>query len=137
MHVSRVLQEALGKMRLKLSGGIEIEPGGLGFPDSECRPASDETEHSGRLLLRMPRGLHGQLAQQAEREGVSLNRLIVMRLSGSLSPGASSTVAHEAGEEPAAKPRQSRLLRNALVVNFAVLLVTGVAAVTLLVTAYR
>ena len=42
-----------------------------------------ETEHSGRLLLRMPRALHGELAQAAEREGVSLNRLIVSRLSGS------------------------------------------------------
>lgn len=98
---------------------------------------SSETEHSGRLLLRMPRTLHGELAQQAEREGVSLNRLIVTRLSGSLSPGASSAGARQNSGEPAAKPRQSRLLRNALLVNFVVLLVTGVAAVTLLVTAYR
>jgi len=85
----------------------------------------------------MPRALHSELAQQADREGASLNRLIVMRLSASLSPGASSTGLREGVEEPAAKPRTSRLLRNALLVNFVVLLVTGVAAVTLLVTAYR
>jgi len=90
---------------------------------------STESEHSGRLLLRMPRSLHGELAQAAEREGVSLNRLIVNRLSGSLS-GAVTT--------PAQRDRpRSRLLSYALVANFAVLLVTGVAAVVLLVTAYR
>jgi predicted RNase H-like HicB family nuclease len=30
-------------------------------------------EHSGRFVLRVPRGLHGRLAREAEREGVSLN----------------------------------------------------------------
>jgi RNA polymerase sigma-B factor len=82
-----------------------------------------ETEHSGRLLLRMPRALHGELAQAAEREGVSLNRLIVSRLSGS----------------PATpvQPSRSRFLGYALIVNFAVLLVTGATAVVLLVAAYR
>jgi hypothetical protein len=93
-----------------------------------------ETEHSGRLLLRMPRALHGELAQAAEREGVSLNRLIVSRLSRSLAPG----TAGAAGAVTAPAPsRRSRLLGYALVVNFAVLLVTGVAAVTLLVAALR
>ena len=98
---------------------------------------STETEHSGRLLLRMPRTLHSQLAQAAEREGVSLNRLIVTRLSRSISAGTTSTTAREGEHGPVAQPRQSRLLRNALLVNFVVLLVTGVVAVTLLVTAYR
>ena len=74
-----------------------------------------ETEHSGRLLLRMPRALHGEL---------SLNRLIVSRLSGS--PPAAP-----------AQPSRSRFLSYALVVNFAVLLVTGATAVVLLVAAYK
>jgi len=82
-----------------------------------------ETEHSGRLLLRMPRPLHGELAKAAEREGVSLNRLIVSRLSGS--------------PTPPAKTAKSRFLGYALFANFAVLLVTGAAAVVLLVAAYR
>jgi hypothetical protein len=90
---------------------------------------STEPEHSGRLLLRMPRALHSELAQAAEREGVSLNRLIVSRLSGSAA-GAS------AGAPSRERPR-SGLLSYALVANFAVLLVTGVAALVLLVTAYR
>lgn len=88
-----------------------------------------ETEHSGRLLLRMPRALHGELAQAAEREGVSLNRLIVSRLSGT-STGAAPA------QPPAARSR-SRFLGYALLVNFAVLLVTGTTAVVLLVAAYR
>jgi hypothetical protein len=72
----------------------------------------------------MPRALHGELAQAAEREGVSLNRLIVSRLSGST---------------PAAPARQSRsrFLGYALIANFAVLVVTGATAVVLLVAAYR
>jgi hypothetical protein len=85
----------------------------------------------------MPRALHGQLAQAAEREGVSLNRLIVTRLSRSVSGGAASTAGRGGEDAPVAQPRQSPLLRYALLVNFAVLLVTGVAAVVLLVTAYR
>jgi len=85
----------------------------------------------------MPRTLHSQLAQAAEREGVSLNRLIVTRLSRSISAGTTSTTAREGEHGPVAQPRQSRLLRNALLVNFVVLVVTGVVAVTLLVTSYR
>jgi hypothetical protein len=85
----------------------------------------------------MPRKLHGELAQAAEREGVSLNRLIVTRLSRSLPGGAATTASRDGGDAHAAQPRQSRLLGYALIVNVAVLLVTGVAAVVLLVTAYR
>ena len=96
---------------------------------------SAETEHSGRLLLRMPRALHGELAQAAEREGVSLNRLIVTRLSRSLTQGA-TTPAPEGDGGPSPRPR-SWLLSYALIANFAVLLVTGVAALVLLITAYR
>jgi hypothetical protein len=98
---------------------------------SAVRQQSSEAEHSGRLLLRMPRTLHGELAQAAEREGVSLNRLIVNRLSRSVSPGTG-----DAAPRPAVK-RRSHLLDYALVANFAVLLVTGTAAVVLLVAALR
>ena len=38
-------------------------------------PASAaEDDYSGRFLLRLPKGLHRQLARQAKREGVSLNQ---------------------------------------------------------------
>jgi hypothetical protein len=98
---------------------------------------SAETEHSGRLLLRMPRTLHGQLAQAAEREGVSLNRLIVTRLSGSLATRTDDPGLGRAGAGESQPRKRWSFLGYALVVNFAVLLVTGAAAVALLVTAYR
>jgi len=92
---------------------------------------STESEHSGRLLLRMPRALHSELALAAEREGVSLNRLIVTRLSRSLAPAGAES------DEAPAPVRRPRLLGYALIANFAVLLVTGTVALVLLVVALR
>jgi predicted RNase H-like HicB family nuclease len=37
-------------------------------------------QHSGRVLLRMPRSLHGVLARDSAREGVSLNQYIITLL---------------------------------------------------------
>ena len=37
---------------------------------------------SGNLRLRLPVSLHGRLAREAEREGVSLNQWIVSKLAG-------------------------------------------------------
>jgi antitoxin HicB len=39
-----------------------------------------ERRYSGNLRLRLPVSLHGRLAREAEREGVSLNQWIVTRL---------------------------------------------------------
>jgi antitoxin HicB len=41
-----------------------------------------ERSHSGNLRLRLPKSLHGRLAREAEREGVSLNQWIVTKLAG-------------------------------------------------------
>jgi len=41
-----------------------------------------EKRFSGNLRLRLPASLHGRLAREAEREGVSLNQWIVSRLAG-------------------------------------------------------
>jgi predicted RNase H-like HicB family nuclease len=38
-------------------------------------------EHSGQLRVRLPKSLHARLADEAERDGVSLNTLIVTFLS--------------------------------------------------------
>ena len=66
---------------------------------------------SGRLLLRLPRSLHTDLARVAEREGVPLNTYITTALAASLH---------------APRRRRSRLLLvNAVVVAVAAL--TGVA----------
>jgi antitoxin HicB len=39
-----------------------------------------QRRHSGNLRLRLPASLHGRLAREAEREGVSLNQWIVAKL---------------------------------------------------------
>jgi predicted RNase H-like HicB family nuclease len=41
-----------------------------------------ERRFSGNLRVRLPVSLHGRLAYEAEREGVSLNQWIVSRLAG-------------------------------------------------------
>lgn len=41
-------------------------------------------ERSGRILLRLPRSLHGMLAAAAEREGVRLNQFVVAVRAGSV-----------------------------------------------------
>lgn len=40
-----------------------------------------EYDYSGRFLLRVPKSLHAALAFEAEREGVSVNQLVVSALS--------------------------------------------------------
>jgi predicted RNase H-like HicB family nuclease len=40
----------------------------------------EEPEYSGRFLVRLPRSLHAELAQQAQREGVSLNQFVAAAL---------------------------------------------------------
>lgn len=48
------------------------------------RPTPDPdvtSSYSGKLLLRLPKVLHADLAAQAEAEGVSLNQWVVSRLS--------------------------------------------------------
>ncbi|HXU47371.1 MAG TPA: type II toxin-antitoxin system HicB family antitoxin [Thermoanaerobaculia bacterium] len=42
---------------------------------------ADDARYSGRLLLRMPRGLHRRLTESAARQGVSLNQHILSLLS--------------------------------------------------------
>ena len=45
-------------------------------------PEPDSLEsYSGQFRLRMPRSLHRRLAQQAKREGVSMNQYCIYRLS--------------------------------------------------------
>jgi predicted RNase H-like HicB family nuclease len=47
----------------------------------EIPPPSQSISYGGKVLLRLPKGLHRQLALIAEREGVSLNQFIVAALS--------------------------------------------------------
>lgn len=54
--------------------GVALEDG---IPVPE--PAPDE-DYSGKFVVRLPRSLHRQLAETAEREGVSLNQFVNVAL---------------------------------------------------------
>jgi len=50
---------------------------------SARRPESEEP-NSGKLLLRLPKSLHSALADEARKEGTSMNQLILAKLAVSL-----------------------------------------------------
>ena len=91
------------------------------------RERDDAPRYSGRILLRMPPELHGELAERAERDGVSLNQLLT-RL---LAEGVGVASREEAsGGAP-------RSLRTALIVNLVLVGILAVAAIVLVVVAIR
>jgi hypothetical protein len=91
------------------------------------REPDDAPRYSGRILLRMPPELHGELAERAERDGVSLNQLLTRLL------------AEGVGAAPREAPRQGapRSLRTALIVNLVLVGILAVAAIVLVVVAIR
>ena len=105
----------------------------------------DGRAYSGKLLLRMPQSLHGELAKAAENEQVSLNAYITVLLTSALQasrtePAARppaqlaepSDAAPDAGAEGA---RLQRFLAVALAANVAVVAVAAVIAIVLLISA--
>ncbi len=65
------------------------------------QPSIDDDEYSGRFLLRLPKGLHRQLARQARRERVSLNQYCSNALAqfvaiGQFSEGLARTYVYDA-----------------------------------------
>ena len=64
------IQEA---MELWIEGKLE---GGFPVP-----LPTDESQYSGKFVIRIPKSLHARLAMEAEREGVSLNQYALYRLS--------------------------------------------------------
>lgn len=90
--------------------------------------AQADASHSGRLLLRMPKGLHAALAGRADAEKVSLNQLIVRMLT--------EGVAGEPGA-PAVQERVPRALQRALVLNAVVVAFAACACIAILVVAWH
>lgn len=119
-HVSRLLKAALERLRAAVdpaeqSGGSAAEP-------AVTPRAATPDERSGRLLLRLPRTLHTDLAEAAEREGVPLNTYISAALA--------AHVADPHPEAAAARRRQRLLVVNAVVIGLA-----AVVGLVLLLTA--
>jgi hypothetical protein len=128
-HVSRLLRAALDRLR------AAVDPAGAEAPDAPedavAEPGAEPVApapggRSGRLLLRLPRTLHAELADAAEREGVPLNTYI----SGTLA----AAVGHpgDEGDEPEPAPAPRRLL----MVNAVVIALAALAGIALLLTAW-
>jgi antitoxin HicB len=70
-------EEACAELRPAIMAWIEAaQSAGNPVPTPSEKPA-----YSGKVLVRMPKSLHEDLAKQAETEGVSLNQYMVVLLS--------------------------------------------------------
>ena len=85
---------------------------------------------SGRLLLRMPPDLHGELAQAAERDGTSLNGYIIARL------GEAVGRTPEGGMAGGASGLSAVTLRRLLIANVVTVALASVAALAILLVAW-
>jgi antitoxin HicB len=83
-------EEALAELQVAIDvwRGAAAKAGNPVPPPS--KPQADPLP-SGKVLVRMPRSLHGQLIDRAKNENVSLNQLIVHVLSGAASVQAVAT----------------------------------------------
>jgi predicted RNase H-like HicB family nuclease len=73
----QTFQEAYENIREAMEGWIETNiENGLPVPEP-----INETQCSGKFVLRIPKTLHAHLALEAEKEGVSLNQYALYRLS--------------------------------------------------------
>ena len=71
--------EALTELQSAIAAWIEAaRAAGNPIPEPS-QPAADSI-YSGKILVRMPKSLHAELAQGAKREAVSLNQHIVFLL---------------------------------------------------------
>ena len=68
--------DAIEMIKDAMAGWLEISlDEGIPIPE----PAPDE-DYSGKFVVRLPRSLHRQLVETAEREGVSLNQFVNVAL---------------------------------------------------------
>jgi HicB family len=86
---------------------------------------------SGRLLLRMPPGLHGELARAAERDGASLNSYIIARLTESV-----GWTANEDARPEAQGVSQRTTVTWLLAANVVAVTLASVAALVILLVAW-
>ena len=97
---------------------------------------------SGRLLLRIPQGLHAELAHEADREEVSLNGLITGMLAGAVGwqrEGVTEEGALESLPEapPGRAAARSKFLSVAIIANIVVVALAALAAIALLIIAWQ
>jgi hypothetical protein len=101
---------------------------GASSEETRVKPRQRSGRHSGRLLLRMPAGLHEQLARTADASGISLNQFITNALAGAVGwggDGAQST-----------KRKHPRALTILLALNLLLVATAAAAAITFLIAAW-
>ena len=146
-QLRRRSREALAKLRAGLEDNgfpnvAQDSPPAAGNPEPEATVAPDpkrhggdrpavrprgEGERSGRILVRMPPPVHAELAEAAEREGVSLNHFITHALMLAVHPERSN---------PRGDPAP-RWLPAAIVMDIVLLVLASIAAVVLLLVAWQ
>jgi RNA polymerase sigma-B factor len=114
-HVSRLLRATLDRLRALVGGDDDEQQPTEEAPAIPATTAADA--RSGRLLLRLPRSLHTDLADAAEREGVPLNTYITGTLAAAVA--APETV------RPVRPVRGRVLVVNAIVIALAALAGVG------------
>jgi predicted RNase H-like HicB family nuclease len=97
---------------------------------------------SGRLLLRIPQGLHAELAHKADREEVSLNGLITGMLAGAVGWQREGVTEEGTLESLPDAPRghapaRSRFISVAIIANIVVVALAALAAIALLIIAWQ
>jgi RNA polymerase sigma-B factor len=99
---------------------------------------SGRSSPSGRLLLRMPRSLHAELARAAEQEGTSLNQFITGALASTIgwrNEDGERIAPADAGRA-GARPQQTRVIAAALIANVVVVGLAAIAAIAILLLAW-
>ena len=107
MTAGETEEEALANLREAMAGWLESQLA-HGLPIPEPKVAADtvtEGARGGRILLRLPKSLHRQLAARADEDGVSINQMAVALLALGLGAAESAREAH--GPE---RPARSRML---------------------------
>lgn len=74
-------------------------------------------EKSGKFVVRLPKTLHGALEQEANREGVSLNQLVVTKLAVKLSQIADGPKSHLAGVAQAYLETRKRMSADRVIAD--------------------
>jgi RNA polymerase sigma-B factor len=148
-QLGRRTRRALAKLRHELEeDGLARATNGEATPVSAPEPTPEPAPpgkpakqggHSGRLLLRMPRTLHDDLAKAAQRENLSLNRFITATLTAAIKGrGAEPGQRVEQPDSPEFEAREvPRWLPTAIVVNIVVVVVAAIVALVLLVIAWQ
>jgi hypothetical protein len=103
-------------------------------PEESARKQRQRSgNYSGRLLLRMPRSLHEELARASDRDGVSLNQFITSVLASSVEWRREDS---GTGSQVRATSRRPRGMAIVLVLNLVLVGLAAAAAIGFLIAAW-